>query len=175
MDLRHHFRLMCGWHVWTFEKLYACVEELSEDEYRKDAGLFFKSVHGTLNHMLLVELLWEGRLKGELFKAGSLADEIEKDRTRLRERLVAHAGIWRPMIDATPDSELSAELRYRSMAGDEYVLPRLSIIHTMFTHGAHHRGQVTTALNQMGKSSPELDFPYFLLSLPREERVGAIA
>src|SRR3954463_9982528 len=98
MDLRHHLRLMSGWHVWAFERLYACIDPLVEDDYRKDAGLFFKSVHGTLNHMLLVEQLWAGRLAGSRLNVKSLADELHADRAELRARLLAHAATWGEMI-----------------------------------------------------------------------------
>lgn len=172
MDLRHHLKLMSGWHVWTFERLYACIDPLGEEDYRKDAGLFFKSVHGTLNHMLLIEKLWAGRLSGHLLKVRTLGDELVADRTELRTQLLAHASTWGALVASMSDNDLSSELVYRSVAGDEYALPRVSLIHTMFTHGAHHRGQITTALHQWGKPTPELDFPYYLLSLPRESRTG---
>jgi uncharacterized damage-inducible protein DinB len=173
MDLRRHFRLMSGWHVWAFERLYAVVDRVDDAQYRKDAGLFFKSVHGTLNHMLLIEHLWRGRLTGELFRAGSLADEVEPDRARLRERLLAHASLWGPMVQAMSDAELEGDHAFRTMKGDAYSLPRASIVHTLFTHGAHHRGQITTALTQCGHDAPEMDFPYYLLSLPRDEQRGS--
>jgi uncharacterized damage-inducible protein DinB len=169
MDLRQHFRLMSGWHVWAFEQLYAVVDRVDEEQYRKDAGLFFKSIHGTLNHMLLVEQVWRGRLIGELFRPGSLADEVEPARARLRERLLAHAALWGQMLQAISDADLDGDLTYRSLKGDEYTMPRASIVHSMFTHGAHHRGQVTTALTQWGHEAPVMDLPYFLMTVPREK------
>jgi uncharacterized damage-inducible protein DinB len=169
MDLRQHFRLMSGWHVWAFEQLYAVVDLVDEAKYRQDMGLFFKSVHGTLNHMLLVEHVWRGRLIGELFSAKSLADEIEPDRTRLRDRLLAHAALWRTAVDAMSDEDFAGDLSYRSLKGDPYTLPRASVIHTLFTHGAHHRGQITTALTQWGHEAPVMDFPYFLAGLPKNK------
>jgi uncharacterized damage-inducible protein DinB len=169
MDLRQHFRLMSAWHLWAFERLYAVVDRVDDERYRRDAGLFFKSVHGTLNHMLLAEHIWRGRLVGEIFPVKSLADEIEPDRVRLRERVLAHAGLWRAAIDATSDEDLAGDLSYRSLKGDPYTLPRASIVHHVFTHGAHHRGQITTALTQWGEEAPVMDFPAFLSALPREK------
>jgi uncharacterized damage-inducible protein DinB len=160
---------MSGWHVWAFEQLYAVVDGVDEDRYRKDAGLFFKSIHGTLNHMLLVEHNWRGRLIGEPFRVNSLADELVADRHRLRERLLSHAGHWGQMVQSMSDAELAGDFTYRSLKGDQYTMPRASIVHTTFTHGAHHRGQITTALTQWGYEAPVMDFPYFLMTLPREK------
>jgi uncharacterized damage-inducible protein DinB len=165
MHFRDHMRLMSGWHVWAFERLYAVVDGVDDARYRADTGLFFKSVHGTLNHMLLIEQMWRGRLTGDLLQISSLAEEIEPDRARLRERLLAHASLWGPMVEAMPDAVFDGDLTYRSMKGDTYTFPRASIVHTMFTHGAHHRGQITTVLTQWGCPAPEMDFPYYLASL----------
>jgi len=41
------------------------VAALDESEYRKPRDCaFFGSIHGTLNHLLLVDLLWFKRLAG---------------------------------------------------------------------------------------------------------------
>lgn len=44
-----HFRLLANYHLWAYERLYASIDQLTEEQYGKDVGLFFKSVHGTLN------------------------------------------------------------------------------------------------------------------------------
>lgn len=59
----HHFSFMARFNAWVNEKLYACVGELDEAKYRADSGLFFGSVHATLNHLLVVDRLWTGACK----------------------------------------------------------------------------------------------------------------
>jgi uncharacterized damage-inducible protein DinB len=169
MDLRQHLRLMSDWHVWASNKLYDIVELVPEYDYRRDSGLFFKSIHGTLNHLLVVERLWRGRLTGQPFQLGALSDELEADRVRLKGLLLESARAWRPFVDAMSDEQLATDLTYESMSGKSYTLPRASIVHTMFTHGSHHRGQISTVLTQLGQAAPEMDHPYFLAELPREK------
>jgi uncharacterized damage-inducible protein DinB len=160
---------MAAWHAWAFDQLYAVVDRLDDDQYRREAGLFFKSVHGTLNHMLLVEHVWRGRLVGERFEAKSLADEVEPDRARLRLRLRDHAAIWVATLDALEDERLAGDLAYRSLKGDAYTIPRASLVQTVFAHGAHHRGQISTVLTQWGLEAPVMDFPYFFATRPKEQ------
>ena len=38
---------------------------LSDAEYRADRGAFFKSIHGTLNHLLATDRIWMKRFTGE--------------------------------------------------------------------------------------------------------------
>ena len=53
--LRGYFASLARYHAWATAKLYEHVDRLDDADYRKDAGLFFKSVHGTLNHLLVAE------------------------------------------------------------------------------------------------------------------------
>src|SRR5216684_7948127 len=46
------------------ERLYAACAALSDEERRRDLGAFFKSVHGTLNHLLLGDRIWMTRFEG---------------------------------------------------------------------------------------------------------------
>src|SRR6476661_3410511 len=46
------------------ELLYAACARLSGADYRRDLGAFFRSVHGTLNHLLLGDTIWMTRLEG---------------------------------------------------------------------------------------------------------------
>ena len=44
---------MAKYHEWAYDVLLKLVSKLREDEYRKNVGLFFHSVHGTLNRMYI--------------------------------------------------------------------------------------------------------------------------
>ena len=59
------FQMFAGYNAWANERLYAAVAELPDEEYRADHGAFFKSVHGTLNHLLVGDRIWMQRITGE--------------------------------------------------------------------------------------------------------------
>jgi uncharacterized damage-inducible protein DinB len=172
MDLRQHLRLMAGWNVWAYERTWAIVDQAPDADYRRDVGLFFGSIHRTMNHMLLVEQMWRGRLTGTPLAMTGLDQELESDRLRLKQRQFESAGWWRPYVDSLSDQVLLGDFSYRSIKGDSYTMPRSAIVHTMFTHGTHHRGQVSAALTQLGLEAPVLDYPHFLAALPREALRG---
>ena len=68
MNPRDHFLMLARYHVWATDRLLdRHVAPLTDEEYRRNAGLFFKSVHGTLNHLLVAERgLWFERFANEL-------------------------------------------------------------------------------------------------------------
>lgn len=163
MDFRQHLQLMADWNLWCYQRLGDCIDAVTEADYRRDTGLFFRSIHGSVNHMLLVERLWRERLDGQPPSFKTLEDELIADRAALKAALLASAASWRGYVDALSDAELFGEFSYRNIKGEAHRLPRSVIVHTMFTHGAHHRGQVTTALHQLGLPTPVLDYPVFFI------------
>jgi uncharacterized damage-inducible protein DinB len=165
MDLRRHCELMAEYHGWAYGRLYELLDRLDEERYRLDTGLFFRSIHGTLNHLLLVDHLWHGRLTGEPWPLASLADEVESDRAALRAQLLDRSAVWRRYLDALSERELAGTAAFRKIDGTPARLPRASCVLHVFNHGTHHRGQITAAVTQFGGLAAELDLPYFLYGL----------
>ena len=46
-------------------RLYAAAAALGDADRRVDKGAFFKSVHGTLNHLVATDRIWMRRFTGE--------------------------------------------------------------------------------------------------------------
>jgi uncharacterized damage-inducible protein DinB len=151
MISREYCQLMARYNAWMNERLYDCCERLSDSERRKDRGAFFKSIHGTLNHLLLADRVWMGRFTGRPFSAGSLADELYADFTELRkERGITDSAIaaW---ISSLAEEDLAGTLSYMSIVNPtERRYPLGFAVAHFFNHQTHHRGQLTTLLSQSG-------------------------
>ena len=57
MDAVAHFTQLARYNVWATARVLDAVRALPEEAYRRDVGLFFKSIHGTLNHLLVVSTI----------------------------------------------------------------------------------------------------------------------
>jgi uncharacterized damage-inducible protein DinB len=146
-----HARTMDRYNRWMNGRLYDCAARLPDAERKRDAGAFFKSIHGTLNHLLLGDRIWLGRFTGRSFAVKSLGQELYADFAELRtQRKVTDAAItaW---IATLGEHDLSRDLSYRSISNpqDKRHPVWLAITH-FFNHQTHHRGQVTTLLMQAG-------------------------
>ena len=168
MDPQAHFAMLARYNLWaTHRLLLEHVDASSEADYRRDCGLFFKSVHGTLNHLLVTEqLLWLRRFAEGVSPKIALDAEVEADRARLGERLLEGAARWEPLIASWPASRFDGRLDYVSTAGHARSLPFAAALTHVFNHGTHHRGQISAALTSMGQRCPELD----LLWMPLTEK-----
>ena len=161
---RDHFRNLARYNVWATERLLAQhVEPLADDEYRRDAGLFFKSIHGTLNHLLLAEHeLWFPRFAEGVSPKRKLNEELESDRTLLARRLREATRRWEPLIASWDEARFDGRLDYLSTKGVPMSLPFAATLAHVFNHGTHHRGQITAAITAMGHACPELDLVWML-------------
>ena len=161
--LREHLQTLARYHLWATRRLLLSVDALPEVDYRRDAGLFFRSVHGTLNHLLLAEQqLWLPRFAEGRSPQVDLATEVEADRAALGARLEEAALAWLPMIEIWPEARLHGALDYQRLGGEAVSLPFAATLAHVFNHGTHHRGQISAVLTAMGRPAPELDMVVML-------------
>jgi uncharacterized damage-inducible protein DinB len=56
---------LAGYNRWANDQIYGAAAGLPDADYRADRGAFFRSVHGTLNHILVGDRIWLHRFTGE--------------------------------------------------------------------------------------------------------------
>jgi uncharacterized damage-inducible protein DinB len=142
---------MAAYNRWMNERLYALCAELPDAERKRDRGAFFRSIHGTLNHLLVGDRIWLGRLTGEPFAVASLDQELYADFSELRaERAKTDAAIeaWADRLGA---ADFAGTLSYTSVVNPQRrTYPFWVCAAHFFNHQTHHRGQLTTLLMQAG-------------------------
>lgn len=161
--LRSHFDGMARYGEWATRRLLDQLSGLPEADYRADVGLFFRSIHGTLNHLLVAEHgLWFVRFAEGTSPRLRLDQELEPDRGVLAARLLDGVARWRPWLAGLPDERLDGRIDYRGTDGQARSLPFSPTLAHVFNHGTHHRGQISAALTALGHPAPELDLVWML-------------
>ncbi len=163
MNPTDYFTTLARYNLWATQRLLAAVDKLDDVSYRKDVGLFFKSIHGTLNHMLVGEhLLWYPRFAKGLSPKLTLDMEAEPVRERLGQALKGGAANWQPLIESWPTERFEGKLSYTTTRGQALSLPFVPTLAHVFNHGTHHRGQITAAMTALGQPCPVLDLVFML-------------
>lgn len=144
-------QLSAHYNEWMNNKLYTLCAVISDADRKADRKAFFKSIHGTLNHLLLGDKAWMGRFEGKPFIIKSLDQELYQnfDELRLERQQTDNRIIrWSQNISM---SDLSGDLNYQSILSPGQKSCKLwnAVVH-LFNHQTHHRGQLTTLLSQMG-------------------------
>ncbi len=70
--MKDQFRRLAYYNKWANGRIYAAAGALDREDYFADRRAFFKSVHGTLNHIMAIDKLWFGRFTGNLYAIPSL-------------------------------------------------------------------------------------------------------
>lgn len=142
---------MALYNRWMNQRVFELCSQLSDEDRKKDRQAFFKSIHGTLNHLLLGDKVWLGRFLGEPFIVSGLDQELHNDFDALwKDRIETDNAIvdW---ASSLTEEKLSGILEYSSLVNPA---PRkyemwFAVSH-FFNHQTHHRGQVTTLMTQAG-------------------------
>ena len=161
----HNIALMARFNAWANQRLYGAVAEMRDEDYRADRGAFFGSVHATLNHLLVVDILWRARIEGwrpEIAGLDQILHETFKDLSEARrEEDLKLIGLTDSLDGASLESEVSFGLL--KSPDRRLSLRRDHILITLFNHQTHHRGQVHCLLTQSGITPPPLDVLDYLL------------
>jgi uncharacterized damage-inducible protein DinB len=154
---------MAAYNQWMNQKLYAVCAEISDAERKQDQGAFFKSIHGTLNHLLYGDRVWLGRFINQPFATKVIGQELYSDFAELRQaREICDREImgWAKSVS---QAWLEQSFTYTSnVDGKSRVLPTWVLVTHLFNHQTHHRGQLTTLLSQMAYDPGVTDLPWLL-------------
>lgn len=172
MPWSDHHRRAARYNRWINESLYQVCLALPAPQLNDDCGLFFQSINGSWNHLLITDLMWLSRMQHvypilEELKDidfprrlnGQISDQLQQLwplRQRVDDVLIRWCDLLR-LDDAT------AVIEYTSSSGQPWVKPLDQILQHLFNHQTHHRGQITAALSAMGTDYGETD----LLFMPQ--------
>ncbi|HZP87178.1 MAG TPA: DinB family protein [Burkholderiales bacterium] len=181
MDVLRHIRLLAQYNHWMNEKIYAAAGTLSAEQISEGRGAFFGSILGTLNHLVVTDIIWLQRLGAHpaLHRALDAVRQTEAPRALnqiLHTDLVSLRDT-RKALDETiiawtnelSPADLDHILDYRNMKGVPQRRLYGSLVLNLFNHQTHHRGQATTLLSQAGVDVGVTD----LLALIPQERSSA--
>ncbi|MCV6590517.1 MAG: DinB family protein [Marinobacterium sp.] len=155
-------RLMAQYNQWMNETLYTAASGLTAEQLSDNQGAFFGSILGTLNHLMVGDIIWLQRFADHPADFAALAnlhhipkpsalnatlfDDIEELQMQ-RELLDQLIIDW---CDELQPEHLSHPLTYHNTQGIASTRPFGLLVTHLFNHQTHHRGQVTTLLSQQG-------------------------
>jgi len=165
-----YFQHFARYNAWANRRLYTVAGTVPAEALAQHRpAAFFRSLGGTLNHLLIADRIWMHRFEGSGPQHSRLDDEpfprfcdLKAARQAEDERILAFA------LALTPE-RLQQPLVYRTLVGQAIDHPLWQALAHFFNHQAHHRGQAHALLKEAGKEPPALD----LLLFQREEATGA--
>lgn len=157
-----NFRLMAQYNRWINGQLFDCASRLSPEQLAADRGAFFKSILGTLNHILVADIIWLRRFAGhpdrfaalqwllDLDQPASLDAILHEDLDSLRQARDKIDQTILDFCDGLGDAQLDSRLDFHNTRGEAFRSRLDFLLQHLFNHQTHHRGQLTTLFNQLG-------------------------
>lgn len=152
--MKRHFAMMAAYNRWVNVRLYDMAAALPDELYRKPTGVYFKSLHGTLNHILTADRIWMRRLQGKGEHPDKLNATIHDDLPSLRAARVTEDQRIVDFIDSLDDADFDKPWDYQTLNGTPQRHRVREILGHLFNHQTHHRGQAHAALTSLGVSEP---------------------
>ncbi|WP_143873734.1 DinB family protein [Catenovulum sediminis] len=162
MYLKSNFELMADYNQWMNQNIYLAASNLRAGALSKNRGAFFGSIIGTLNHVLVGDIIWLKRFAEHPSELNSLNYVRTLDKPKSLDTILHHEfealEITRSKIDLIikdftqelSNDVLSSNLTYSNTKGEMFNKNLGYLVQHFFNHQTHHRGQISTLLNQVG-------------------------
>jgi uncharacterized damage-inducible protein DinB len=152
-----HFRMLARYNAEANRLLYDACARLPDAERTRARPAFFRSIHGTLNHILVGDRIWMARFAGQAVPSTGLDAILYADFAALRVAREAEDARIEAFAAALQPAALAGSIRYVNHAGLPYDDPVPLLLAHVFNHQTHHRGQVHDLLSQTDVAPPSLD------------------
>lgn len=156
-----HPNRVAAFNQWANARLHKACASLSTDELSKDRGAFFGSILGTLNHILLVDILYRERLEGvRPSRFRTLDETLHSELRALTSEQVTLDEYYLSITRELDVDALQEPVGFYTLLEDaEYwEVSREIYFSNLFQHQVHHRGQAHNMLSQAGIEPPPIGF-----------------
>src|SRR5262249_26415071 len=145
MLARYH--MFAGYNAWCNERLYDAAAQITDADYRADRGAFFKSLHGTLNHLVVGDRIWMRRFTGQGAVPSSLDTILFDDFTQLRSARRAEDERIRHYVGTLSEDDLAKTIRFRTVVNPQDIEQVLAqALDHFFNHQKNHHRQTNALL-----------------------------
>ena len=174
MSEKSQLVLMAQYNRVMNQRMIAVSKKLSMEALLENKGAFFGSILGTLNHIMIGDILWLKRFSMHPNDYVSLA-EIKEFETpshlgdvlfdNLEEFKITRSRIDNVIAELckeVKEDDLDEPLIYTNFVGESHSKRFGDLILHVFLHQIHHRGQASTLLSQEKIDFGETDLPEFI-------------
>src|ERR1700682_3739947 len=118
--MKSRYTMFAGYNRWANARLYQASATLSDEGYRAEQrGAFFKSVHGTLNHLLVTDRIWMHRFTGEGDAPNRLDAILFETFDELRAARKAEDRRILGFVEGLDDRRIEGTIKYRRVSSPE--------------------------------------------------------
>jgi uncharacterized damage-inducible protein DinB len=150
----HDLTRLLDYHYWARDRMLDAVRPISAEQWSRDLGNSFKSLHHTILHTYSAEWVWYERWQGQS-PTTPLNPDHYPDLGSIESAWKTMEGHMRSFLSSLGEAGLAREFHYRLFNGTEGKAVFWQMLQHVINHASYHRGQVTTLLRQLGAAPPK--------------------
>jgi uncharacterized damage-inducible protein DinB len=150
-------------HRWTHASLTLVLDHLSTipaDVYAKELpGFGFSTLQKQVIHVFNCEGFWISTLQGLQYVDRDPTNfPAVADAVRLQQAVIDQTQRY---LTSLTDQQLNTDTELRFSDGDKATRTPALILHHVFTHAFHHKGQIVAMCRELGHPAPDTDLNQF--------------
>ncbi|MNY11341.1 DinB family protein [compost metagenome] len=154
--------LLADYKRWANQRLFDSLAALPPGEVKKERVSVFKNMIGTLNHVYVVDCIWQAHLEGRGHGFKTSHDLLHADLSELR---MAQKAIDRWYCDWSArqtDASLDKPLEFTFVSGESGTMSAGAMLMHVVNHASYHRGWVVQMYFEIPAMPPVTDMPVYL-------------
>ena len=158
-----HPHALAQFNAWANTRLHKACSTLSREQIAADRQAFFGSILGTLNHILLVDILYRERLEGVRPTFKSLDEILHDNLPDLNAHQREEDELWLTLTADIDADSLEASIGFWTLMDkpDRWEVPKHIYFTNLCQHQTHHRGQTHNMVSQAGIEPPPTGYIEF--------------
>ena len=155
-------RMLARYNAWSNKLIFDAVAALPPGEATKERASLFKNMVHTLNHIYVIDLIWQAHLEGREhgFTARNTPGHPPLDELwRLQQGVDDWYIAW---SDKLSDAALDEKVSFTLIGGNPGEMTRGEILLHVTTHTSYHRGFVADMFFQVPTRAPAMHLPVYL-------------
>ena len=161
-DLTHPFRNLARYNQRMNQEMFDVLYTLTDRARKRDAGSWFRSIDGVLNHLIVTDINWLRRYRA-LSPESPVLNDPALDPPNLSWEYPLHEDfedLWktRAIVDQLivdwfgefPGDRYGESLEYTDSVGQLRPAMAGEAFEFLFIHQTHHRGQISQILDRIG-------------------------
>ena len=173
VNANRNARMLTRYNAWADRLIHEAVARLPEGEATKPRQSVFKSMAHTLNHVYVINRIFQAHLEGR--EHGYAARNTEThpplaELWRAQQEIDEWFVAW---SDALTEADLEKEVAFTFVGGGQGLMTRGEILLHIVNHTTYHRGFVADFFYQVPARPPTTDLTVFLTDVRPEVNVRA--
>jgi uncharacterized damage-inducible protein DinB len=155
-------RMLADYRQWANQRLFENLALLPPGEVEKERAGVFKNIIGTLNHIYVVDRIWQAHLEGRGHGFKTSHDLVHPELAALR---LAQQDVDRWYCNWSArqtDASLDKPVRFTFVSGESGTMSAGAMLMHVVNHASYHRGWVIQMYFDIPAMPPMTDMPIYL-------------